>query len=67
MMSKIDDFKENTQLSIVDKILRGNKEYMNAKREALRPSKESPVEDEEEDYTMAISLSSSDDTSKSLN
>lgn len=66
MVNKIDTYKENTQLALVDKVLKQNKEYMKAKRElelANSKPKEEEVLEQEEDYTPMIDLSA--DRSKS--
>ena len=68
MVNNIDTYKENTQLALIDKVLRGNKDYMKAKRELeLAGNPRNNDIEEEEDDTIMIQLSSSETESKQLN
>lgn len=64
MVNKIETYKENTQLTIIDKVLKSNKDYMKAKAEldsqAVPKAQDSEVAYEEEDYEIALSLTSED-------
>lgn len=68
MVNGIANLKENTQLAVIDRVLRANKEYMKAKRE-LELANSAPKEEtyEEEDDLIMIELTSSETTSNQLN
>lgn len=68
MVNKIETYKENIQLSLIDKVLSGNKDYMKAKRELeLENKNKEDLVDETEDETIMIELTSSETSSKHLN
>tara|TARA_R110000850_G_C9582285_1_gene426359 strand:+ start:134 stop:478 length:345 start_codon:yes stop_codon:yes gene_type:complete len=67
MVDNMDSQKDNINLTVIDKVLGHNKENRKAAKEILKAVSADVIEEEEEDYTMSISLSSSDDTNKSLN
>tara|TARA_R110000851_G_scaffold90230_1_gene196785 strand:- start:98 stop:439 length:342 start_codon:yes stop_codon:yes gene_type:complete len=67
MVGNMDKQKDNINLTIIDKVIGYNKETRKIAREMLSSAqKDEPVE-EEEDYDISISLTSSDTSSKALN
>ncbi len=63
MMGKIESYKENTQLTLCNTIIKGHKDYMKAMKEDQLSNnpKESPEEiEEDEDFGIAMALTSED-------
>lgn len=67
MMGNIEKYKENTQLSIISRILTSNKDYMKAVRELEAQKNATPADEVEDDLEIMIDLTSAETSDKILN
>ena len=69
MVNGIEKLKENTQLSVIDRVLKANKDYIKIKREleiASNPNKDN-YEEEDEEIMVDLTSSETESQKKTLN
>ena len=68
MVKGIDNLKENTQMAVMDKVFKHNKEFMKQYNEALAAaSADKPTVEEDEDFSIPLDLSAAPVENKALN